>query len=191
VFVENRPGAAGILAMTDFKKSPPDGSSYIFAEVGILAINPSYYKSLPYDPEKDLQPVIDLTSNPWVLFTAKDGPVKSMRGLIELAKANPGKFTYGSPGAGTASFGALELLRLRAGIDLLHVPFKEIPQLLAALARGEITIYFSSPTSTRGVKDRVIALGVASKRRYPEFPDIPTIEEAGGPPGFEVTAWGV
>ena len=191
VFVENRPGAAGILAMTDFKKSPPDGYSYIFAEVGILAINPSYYKSLPYDPERDLQPVIDLSSNPWVLLTAKDGPIKSMRSLVELAKANPGKFTYASPGTGTPIFGASELLKLRAGINLLHVPFKETSQILASLARGEVNLFFTSMWNARAVQDRVIALGVASKRRMPEFPDIPTIEEAGGPAGFDVSAWGM
>lgn len=189
VIVEIRPGASGIIAMTEFKKSPADGYSYVFGEVGILAINPSYYKTLPYDPEKDLVPVIDISWLPWVLFTAKDGPVKSLRGLIDLAKASPGKYSYISPGTGSPIYAVSEMLKLRAGIDLLGVPFRELGPMLNGLASGDVTVFFTSPATVSSIINRLTPLAVASNRRLPNLPNVPTIEEAGGPSNFDVQAW--
>jgi tripartite-type tricarboxylate transporter receptor subunit TctC len=189
VLVENRAGASGIIAMNEFKKLPADGYTYMFGEVGILAINPSYYKTLPYDPEKDLLPVIDISWLPWVLFTARDGPVKSLRGLIDFAKANPGKYSYVSPGTGTPIYAVSEMFKLRAGVDLLSVPFRDLPPMLSSLASGEVTVFFTSPATVSSIANRLQPLAVASNRRLATLPNVPTIEEAGGPADFDVQAW--
>jgi tripartite-type tricarboxylate transporter receptor subunit TctC len=189
VIVENRPGASGIIAMNEFKRAPADGYTYIFGEVGILAINPSYYRSLPYDPEKDLAPIIDISWLPWVLFTAKEGPIKTLPGLIDLAKASPGKYSYASTGNGSPIFGVSELFKLRAGIDLLGVPFREIGPLLSSLASGEVTVFFTSPATVSSIANRLTPLAVAASRRQPSLPNVPTVEEASGLTDFEVYAW--
>ena len=189
VLIDNRPGAGGIIGMNEFKKGAPDGYTYAFAEVGVLAINPLYYRQLPYDPEKDFVPVADLISNNWILFTSKDSPIKSVRGLIDYAKANPGRVTFASPGTGTPIWGATELLKLRAGIDMLHVPFKEVSLMINSVASGEVTLYFTTMATMQPVLSRVTPLGISSRERSPVFPQVPTIAEEGGPAGFEVQGW--
>jgi tripartite-type tricarboxylate transporter receptor subunit TctC len=189
VLIDNRPGAAGILAMVELKKSRLDGHDYVLGEVGSLSVNPSLYRKLPYDPDKDLLPVTDVMLAPWVFFVAKTLPIKSVKELIDAAKAQPGKLTYGSTGAGAPNFMAAELLKLRTGIDLLEIPFKDGNQLRTSAIQGDITLSISSYASARSVVDKLTPIAVAAKARQPAYPDVPTIAESGGP-DLEITVWG-
>jgi tripartite-type tricarboxylate transporter receptor subunit TctC len=189
VIVDNRPGAGGIIAINELKRSGADGYTYTFAEVGILAINPLYYPKLPYDPAKELLPVTDLIWNDWVLFTSKESPVKSLRDLITMAKAKPGSLSFASPGTGTPIWAVSEALKLRAGIDLLHVPFKDVSALVNTVASGEVTVYFTTLATMQPVIAKVTPIAVASRQRMKVLPQVPTVEEAGGPAGFDIQGW--
>jgi tripartite-type tricarboxylate transporter receptor subunit TctC len=189
ILIENRPGAAGILAIVELKKSRLDGHDYVLGEVGSLSVNPSLYRKLPYDPEKDLLPVTDVMLAPWVFFVSKSLPYKTLKELIDAAKAQPGKLTYGSTGAGAPNFMAAELLKLRTGIDLLEIPFKDGNQLRTSAVQGDITLSISSYASAKSVLDRLNPIAVAAKTRQPEYPNVPTMAESGGP-DLEITVWG-
>ena len=189
ILIENRPGASGILAIVELKKSRTDGHDFVLGEVGSLSVNPSLYRKLPYDPEKDLVPVTDVMLAPWVFFTSKSLPYKTMKELIDAAKAQPGKLTYGSTGTGAPNFMAAELLKLRTGIDLLEIPFKDGNQLRTSAIQGDITLSISSYASSKSVIDKLTPLAVAAKTRQPEYPNVPTMAESGGP-DLEITVWG-
>ena len=192
IIVENRPGAAGILSNIQFLKLPADGYAYTFASSAVLTIHPTYYKNLPYDTEKELQPVIDLSNTYWILATGKDGPIKSLKDLVTQAKANPGKLTYGTQGAGSADYVSIELFRMKTGLDMLHVPFKDSIQMMTAVVRGDVTTMLVTYSGTpKGVRDRLTLLGVAARERKPLIPGVPTIEEVGGPAGFETSVYGL
>ncbi len=189
ILIDNRPGASGILAMVDLKKSRLDGHDYVLGEVGSLSVNPSLYRKLPYDPEKDLLPVTDVMLAPWVFFTSKSLPYKNLKELIDAARAQPGKLTYGSTGQGAPNFMAAELLKLRTGIDLLEIPFKDGNQLRTSAIQGDITLSISSYASSKSVIDKLTPLAVAARTRQPEYPSVPTMAESGGP-DLEITVWG-
>ena len=189
VVIENRPGASGVIAVTELKKAAADGYTYIIGDLGNMAINPVYYRKLPYDPEKDLTPVIDMMSGPFIFFVSRDGPIKSLRDLIEYAKKNPGKASYASTGTGSPIYMGTELFKLRAGVDMLQVPFREMGQMLGSVATGEVTLVVTSAATAKPMADRLRPLAVAARQRQAQFPDIPTVEEAGGPAGVEVIAW--
>jgi tripartite-type tricarboxylate transporter receptor subunit TctC len=189
VLIENRPGASGILAIVELKKSRTDGHDFVLGEVGSLSVNPSLYRKLPYDPEKDLVPITDVMLAPWVFFTSKSLPYRSLKELIDAAKAQPGKLTYGSTGTGAPNFMAAELLKLRTGIDLLEIPFKDGNQLRTSAIQGDITLSISSYASSKSVIDKLTPLAVAAKTRQPEYPNVPTMAESGGP-DLEITVWG-
>jgi tripartite-type tricarboxylate transporter receptor subunit TctC len=189
ILIDNRPGASGILAIVDLKKSRTDGHDFVLGEVGSLSVNPSLYRKLPYDPEKDLVPITDVMLAPWVFFTAKSLPYKTLKELIDAAKAQPGKLTYGSTGTGAPNFMAAELLKLRSGIDLLEIPFKDGNQLRTSAIQGDITLSISSYASSKSVVDKLTPLAVAARTRQPEYPHVPTMAESGGP-DLEITVWG-
>lgn len=189
VIVENKPGASGIVAMLEFKKSRGDGHDYLLGDVAILAINPSLFRKLPYDPTTDLTPVTDLLHTPWVYFTAKSSPIKTIGDLIAAAKANPGKYTFASSGVGTPTYLAAELLRQRAGIDLLHVPYRDGNQMRLAAATGDITLMTTVMVSARSIIDRLTPLATSGSKRNAAYPDVPTVAESGGPSGVESSAW--
>jgi tripartite-type tricarboxylate transporter receptor subunit TctC len=189
ILIDNRPGASGILAIVDLKKSRTDGHDFVLGEVGSLSVNPSLYRKLPYDPEKDLVPITDVMLAPWVFFTAKSLPYKTLKELIDAARAQPGKLTYGSTGTGAPNFMAAELLKLRTGIDLLEIPFKDGNQLRTSAIQGDITLSISSYASSKSVVDKLTPLAVAARTRQPEYPHVPTMAESGGP-DLEITVWG-
>ena len=189
ILIDNRPGASGILAVVELKKSRTDGHDFFLGEVGSLSVNPSLYRKLPYDPEKDLVPVTDVMLAPWVFFTSKSLPYKTMKEFIDAAKAQPGKLTYGSTGTGAPNFMAAELLKLRTGIDLLEIPFKDGNQLRTSAIQGDITLSISSYASSKSVVDKLTPLAVAARTRQPEYPHVPTMAESGGP-DLEITVWG-
>ncbi len=189
VIVDNKLGSGGVLAALELKKGRGDGHEYMLGDVGILAINPAVFRKLAYDAEKDFVPVTDLLHVPWVFFTAKSGPFKSLGELIAAAKANPGKYTFSSNGVGTPTFLAAELLKLRAGIDLLHVPFRDGNQMRVAAANGDITLLTTVMASARPVLDRLTPLAVTAPQRQAAYAEVPTVAEAGGPANFNLAAW--
>ena len=189
VIVDNKLGSGGVIAMLDFKKSRGDGHDYILGDVGILAINPAMIRKLPYDPAADLVPVTDLLITPFVFFTAKDGPIKTLGELIAAARANPGKYAYGTNGVGTPTYLTVELLKRKAGIDMLHVPYRDGNQMRIAATTGDIALLTTVMVSARPVIGRLTPLAVTSRSRNPAYPEVPTVAESGGPADFEASAW--
>lgn len=190
VVVENKPGANGIIGAQEIKRSPADGYSLLCGTSGQLAINPALYKNLPYDPLKDFEPVALLTTGPLFLVVPQTSPFRSLADLVTAARTNPGKFSFGSGGRGITAHLAMEMLKKTASIDLLHVPFKGSTPALAALLGHQIDAMMDAgglvtPQIEQG---KVRALGVSSKTRVVNLPDVATIAEQGYP-DFEVASW--
>lgn len=190
VVVDNRPAAGGTVAADIVAKSPPDGYTMVISFNGPLAFGPHLYANLPYDPLKDLAPVIITSSQPNVLAVNAALPVTSVKALIEHAKAHPGKLNYASVGNGSSSQLTMELLKATAGIEIVHVPFNGSPPAVTATTQGDTQVLFAvmQPLQAQIHAGRLRALAVTSAKRFPLLPDIPTIAEAGYP-GFEALAW--
>lgn len=190
VVVENLPAAGGTVATTTVAKAPADGHTLGIAFNGPLAFAPYLYSQLPYDPLKDLQPVVITTSQPNVLAISANLPARSVRDLIEYAKARPGKLNYASVGNGSSSHLTMELFKSMAGIDLAHVPFNGSPPALNALASGDAQVLFAVPTAitplVQAGKVRMVA--VSSAKRWALLPELPSVAES-GLAGFESFAW--
>jgi tripartite-type tricarboxylate transporter receptor subunit TctC len=188
VIVENRPGAATIIAMQAVAKAPPDGYTLIFTSVTSLAINVSAYKSLPYDPVKDFAPIALCFTTPLYLVVHPEVPARTVGELIALAKSRPGKLTYGSGGSGTTNHLAGELFKSVAGVDLQHVPYKGATQAMTDVIAGHIDLMFGSGGLNEARAGKVRVLAVTSARRSAAAPELPTMQEA-GLPGYESTLW--
>jgi tripartite-type tricarboxylate transporter receptor subunit TctC len=188
--IENKGGGGGNLAMQDVARAEPDGYTLIIGHIGSLAVNPFMYDSLPFDTNRDFAAVSLLAKVPSIFVVPADVPAKDLREFVALAKKNPGKLYYGSAGNGSAGHLAMEYLKLTAGIDLVHVPYKGTgPNLVDLLAgRTHATAAGTPPLlpHVKAGKLRVIAVGGAS--RLPILPDVPTVAEQGYP-GFETTQW--
>lgn len=190
VVADNRPAAGGTVAADIVAKSPADGATMVISFNGPLAFGAHLYAKLPYDPLKDLAPVIITSSQPNVLAVNAALPVTSVKALIEYAKARPGKLNYASVGNGSSSQLTMELLKANAGIDVVHVPFNGSPPAVMATVQGETHMLFAvmQPLQAQIQGGRLRALAVTSVKRFPLLPDIPTIAEAGYS-GFEALAW--
>ena len=190
VLVDNRAGAGGNIATDLTAKAAPDGYTLLMT-VSSHAINVSLYSKLPYDPVRDFAPVSVVAVAPNILTAHPSVPVVSLRDLVTLAKAKPGEITYGSPGSGTAQHLAMELFRSMAGIKLVHVPYNGGGPSTAAALGGQVQLLASSlPTALPHVRGgKLRALGVTSAQRSPLAPDLPTVTEAAGLPGYEATVW--
>jgi tripartite-type tricarboxylate transporter receptor subunit TctC len=188
--VENRPGAGGAIGMELAAKSLPDGTTMVMGHIGTLAANPALYMRLPYDPVRDFAPVTLVAMVPNVLVVGPAVPSRSVAEFVALAKSKPGKLDYGSGGNGSAAHLAMEYFKLKAGVDLQHVPYKGTAPALTDLLGGQIAAILTGlPPVLQHVKSgKLRILGVASKERLAAFPDIPTIAES-GVPGFEATQW--
>ena len=186
IVIENRGGAGGTIATRQVAKSEPDGYTLLIA-TSSLAINPSLYPNVGYDPRKDFAPVGLIASSGNVVLVNMTVPVRSTAELIALAKQKPGELTFASTGTGSSVHLAAELFAGMAGIKINHVPYKGSAPALNDLVGGHVTMMFSTMASAAGlVKDggKVRALAVTGARRSALFPDLPTVAE-GGLPGYE------
>jgi len=190
VIVDNRGGAGGTIGMDVVAKAPPDGYTILFGSSSV-AIAASYYKKLPYDTLRDLEPVTQISSRHNVLVVTPGSPYNSVKDVIAAAKAKPGQLSYGSGGgSGSSDHLAGELFKLIAGVEMLHVPYKSGPAALNDLLGGQLSIYLGGiPINLPMIKaGKVKALGTSGTKRSPQLPQVPTIAEA-GLPGFEVNVW--
>ena len=190
VVVDNRPAAGGTVATDLVAKSAPDGYAMVMSFNGPLAFAPHLYSKLPYDPQKDLAPVIITSSQPNVLAVSAALPVRSVQELVAYAKANPGRLNYASVGNGSSSHLTMELLKSTAGLDIVHVPFNGSPPAVTATVQGETQMMFAvmQPLQGQIQAGKLRALAVTTATRFPLLPDLPTIAESGFP-GFEALAW--
>jgi tripartite-type tricarboxylate transporter receptor subunit TctC len=191
IVLENKPGAGGNLGLDQAAKSPGDGYTMVIGQTSNLAINPTLYARLPYDPVRDFKPVALLAASPIVLVAPEKTPYKSLGDAMAAAKAKPGTVTYGSPGNGTVAHLTAELLQRTAGVKLTHVPYKGASQALTDLMGGQIDLYLSSvPSALSQIKGggKLRPLAVTGAKRSAQLPQVPTIAESGYQ-GFDVTTW--
>ena len=190
VIVDNRPGGNGIVGMEIAARANPDGYTLVLGTIGPVAVNPSLYKKLPYDPVADFDPVARAVSALNVLVVHPSVPAKSVKELIAHAKANPGKLTYGSSGVGFADHLAGELFNTLAGVKMVHVPYKGGAPAMLDLVGGNLQLIFATVSTALGsIKAGSIRpLAVTFAKRVEQFPDWPTVAEA-GVPGFAVDNW--
>ncbi len=188
--VENRSGAGGNIGADAVAKSTPDGYTLLLSAPPALVINEHLYRSMPFDPGRDLMPVALVASVPVVLIVPSSSPVTSLAELIALAKREPGRLSFGSSSVGGTNHLAGELLKSMAGIDIVHVPYRGAAPAMTDLIAGRLQLYFDNmPGVLPQLRDgRVRALAVAGARRASILPDLPTMAEA-GLPGFEASSW--
>ena len=187
--VDNRAGASGVVGSEVVARSPADGAVLLLTATHHV-INPALFSKLPYDTRTDFSPIAVIATAPNALVVSKDFPAKNVAELIELAKKDPGKLSFGSSGTGGANHLSGELFRQMAGIDIVHVPYKGAAPAMNDLVAGHIPIMFDTlPTVIPNAKaGKLRVLAVTSKERAPSLPDVPTLDEA-GVKGFEATAW--
>src|SRR5262245_48022 len=188
VVVENVPGAGGTVGSQRVAKATPDGYTLSYAGNGAITIAPSLYSKLGYDSTRDFVPITMVLTMCSILAVNNDVPVKSLQELIALAKAQPGKLSYATPGIGTPQHVAGELLKILSGVDITHVPYKGA--MFTDVIGGRVTIAFQNAGSILPfVRDgKLRGLAVTSLKRSPNIPEFPTIAESGFP-GFEAVSW--
>ena len=191
VVVDPRPGGNGFLAAGAAKQAAPTGHDLFLADVGHLAINPSLFKQLPYDPKKDFVPVGGMFRTSFFILVGANSPIRTVKALIAAATATPDRVTYGSTAVGSPPhLGAAQLAAV-SGTRMIHVPYREVSQLNIAVSNGEIdwtmsTLATAGPLIKAG-KVRFIA--IADESRSASLPNIPTVEESGGPKGIQARSW--
>lgn len=190
VVIDNRPGAGGNIGVDLVAKSPSDGYTLVIGQTSNLAVNPTLYKKLPYQPLKDLAPITTLATAPLVLVVAANSPYKTLADVVAAAKAKPDQVTFASPGNGTVAHLTGEMLQKAAGIKLQHVPYKGISGALTDLLGGQVQLYMSSvPSAMSSIKNgKIRAIAVTSAQRAVDLPQVPTINESGYK-GFDAITW--
>lgn len=190
ITVENRTGAGGTPAADAAAKAPADGYTLVLCNIGSHGIAPSLYRRLPYDALRDVTYIGLIGTTPNVMAVHPSVPATTVAEFIAYARANPGKLSYGSSGVGTSTHLGVELFKSMTGIQIVHVPYKGGAQSSADLIAGQVQIVITNlPEQVAYIKaGRSRALGVSTAKRSPQFPDLPTIAEA-GVPGYEVTVW--
>jgi tripartite-type tricarboxylate transporter receptor subunit TctC len=188
VVTENVPGKGGTIGASAVAKAPSDG--YTLFVYGAFAISPFFHSNLPYDPLKDFTDIAPLVRQPLVLVVGPSVGIKSMSGLIAVAKSKPGQLKFGSPGTGSAAHLTAEKFRLVAGINMGHVPYKGGPETVKATNAGDVIFSFLPMALAKKTvkKGKLLALGVTSMQRSRAMPEVPTIAEA-GLAGFEFSLW--
>jgi len=190
VVVENRTGAGGTIGTDYVAKSAPDGYTLLFAADASITIAPHLYAKLPYDPVRDFAPIVNVTAGPFVLMANPAFPPNNVKELIALVRAQPGKISYASSGAGGQQHLAMESIRTMAGnMDMIHVPYKGFGQGLADVLANQVPLIFGGITASIQLtrSGKLKALGVTGPKRSKALPDIPAIAET--LPGFDITAW--
>jgi tripartite-type tricarboxylate transporter receptor subunit TctC len=190
IVVDNRPGGALVIGMEIIAKSPPDGYTIGLGPVGAMAISRNMVAKLPYDVDRDFQPIAQVTSGNLMVAVAPTLPVKSVKELIDYAKANPGKVMNGSSGNGTPGHVSAELFKSMSGTQIVHVPYKGGAAAINDLMAGHIHLMFESLNGIASFarSGKVRAIAVTGATRSAAYPDIPTLAEA-GVPGYEATTW--
>ena len=189
VLVENRPGAGGQIGTQAVVKSEADGHT-LLVQSSSHAANPAIYKDLPYDPVKDLADVAILGKTPYVMVSSGSGPYKTLKSLLEAAKAKPGELAFASAGVGTSTHLAAEYLVGLAGVRMIHVPYKGSAEAIQDVLAGRVAFYMAPVNVAVGnVKEgRLAPLGISTRRQSDILPNVPTIAEQ-GLPNYEVTLW--
>ena len=190
VIVENRVGATGSIGAAFVAHAPPDGDTLLLGTSSIMAASPNLTTNLLYDPATSFAPISLVATIENVLVVHPSVPAKSVRELIDYAKANPGKLTYASSGIGSTYHLGAEMFASQTGTQLTHVPYKGAAPAMQDVLAGHVSVMFDNMSSAvANMKGgRVRALGVASLKRYPSLPDLPTVDES-GVPGYETTIW--
>jgi tripartite-type tricarboxylate transporter receptor subunit TctC len=188
-FVENVPGATGNIGTSQAAKAAPDGYT-VLVVFSSYVVNPTLFDKIPYDPYKDLDPVTLATTSTTVLLVNQSVPAQTVKDLVALVRANPGKYSYASAGTGTQSHLSGEQFRLSLGLDLVHVPFNGGGPAIASVVAGHTPVGFNSPTaSVEQIKGGTVrALGVTGERRSQSMPEVPTMGE-GGYPDIKGDSW--
>lgn len=189
VVIDNRPGASGMIGSEMVTKATPDGYT-LLANASIHVINPSVYPDMRFDAIKDFTPITQLAQVPLVLVVPANSPIKSVKDLVEYAKANPGKVNFGSAGSASAQHLAGESFKIAAGIQMQHIPYKGSAPALTDLAGGQLQLMFDSmPSATPMINSgKLRAIAVTTTVRAKARPDLPTIAESGFP-GFDISTW--
>jgi tripartite-type tricarboxylate transporter receptor subunit TctC len=191
VVIDNRAGAGGTIGADIVAKAKPDGYTLLLGSVSNIAMAPSQYKSLPYDATKDFAPVALVAASPNILVVHPDFPVHSVKELIALAKEKPGTINYASAGNGTSNHLTVELLKVMAGIELVHVPYRGDAPATADVLAGQVPMIFPTlPVALPHIKaGKLRAVAVSSPKRSTLVPEVPTVAESGGLPDFAVSVW--
>ena len=190
IVIENRPGASGIIGYEALARATPDGYTLGYIS-NLVATNPSLYAKLPYDFHRDFQPLLLYLTGLNLLTVTPSLPVRSVKELIEYAKANPGKLSYGTSGVGASPHLAMELFKTMTGTEIVHVGYKGTQQAITDLIGGQIDVVCDNvgPLLPLVRAGRLRGLGVTALKRSPVLPDLPTLDEA-GIPGYELITWG-
>jgi tripartite-type tricarboxylate transporter receptor subunit TctC len=190
VVVDNRGGAGGSIGMENAARSAPDGYTIVMALTAQLAVNPSLFRKLPYDPVKDFVPITLMADGPYILVVHPSLPVKSVKEFVALARKRPGEIAYASSGNGSGGHLAAVLLGSMTGIKMLHVPYKGGGPALVDLLAGNVQMLFSTYAAGKGhiQSGRIRALAVSTAKRPSVIPDLPTVAEA-GVPGYDSGVW--
>jgi tripartite-type tricarboxylate transporter receptor subunit TctC len=190
VIVDNRAGAAGSIGTDAVAKATPDGYTILF-HTSVISTDPSFKKLTPYNVQRDLMPLVQVATGPYLLVTPPGFPVSTVKELIAYAKANPGKLNYGSAGSGSSGHLIGELFKLRAGIDMVHVPFRGGGPSIQAVMGGEIQVLFDTVSGSRSLVDggQLKGLAVTSAERAALMPNMPTMAQSGMEGGFEQVYW--
>jgi tripartite-type tricarboxylate transporter receptor subunit TctC len=190
VVVENRPGAGGTVGSTAVARAPADGYTLLYGSSSTLAIAPSLYRDLAYDPRTAFAPISLVSRGPIIAAVNAQLPAKTLKDFIALAKSSPGRINYGSAGSGTPPHLAAELFKTVAGVDLVHVPYKGGGPAVSDLAGGQVQVIFEGlPSLLPHIKSgKVRALAITGAKRDPALPEVPTFAEA-GLPGYDANFW--
>lgn len=189
VIVEGKPSAGGIVATQSVATSAPDGYTILLATANV-AIAPSLYKSLPYDPETALVPITEIITVPNVIVARLGLPAKNISEIVALAKSQPDKLNYASPGSGSFPHLIMEQFKHDTSTDIAHIPYKGTPAALVALVAGDVDLFSTNLADVRALikAGRVKAIAVTSAERFPTLPEVPTVAES-GVPGFNAVGW--